>query len=94
MHTRALHALALAVDDAHTAPSGAGAVVEEPDQGRFCLVHPQTVQVERALGFDHAALQIAEQATVEGVWDLRRDGLQKVLDGVKGLEEINGVTID
>ena len=40
------------------------------------------------------AMQIAEQATVEGVWDLRRAGLQKVLDGVTGLEEINRVTID
>ncbi len=40
------------------------------------------------------AMQIAEQAKEEGVWDLRRSGLQKVLDGVTGLEEINRVTID
>ncbi len=40
------------------------------------------------------AMQIAEQAAAEGVWDLRRSGLQKVLDGVTGLEEINRVTID
>lgn len=40
------------------------------------------------------AIQIAEQAEQEGVWDLRRAGLQKVMDGHTGLEEINRVTID
>ena len=38
--------------------------------------------------------QIADQADVEGVWDLRRSGLQKVIDGITGLEEINRVTVD
>ena len=38
--------------------------------------------------------QIADQAEAEGVWDLRRSGLQKVIDGVTGLEEINRVTVD
>ncbi len=40
------------------------------------------------------AMMIAEQAEREGVWDLRRAGLQKVIDGITGLEEINRVTID
>ncbi|MEJ2602343.1 MAG: type IV-A pilus assembly ATPase PilB [Gammaproteobacteria bacterium] len=40
------------------------------------------------------AMMIAEQARQEGVWDLRRAGLQKVIDGITGLEEINRVTID
>ena len=40
------------------------------------------------------AVQIAEQSSKEGVWDLRRAGLQKVKDGITGLEEINRVTID
>ena len=40
------------------------------------------------------ALQIAEQASVEGVIDLRRAGLNKVKDGVTSLEEINRVTIE
>ncbi|MEM7613248.1 MAG: type IV-A pilus assembly ATPase PilB [Pseudomonadota bacterium] len=40
------------------------------------------------------AMQIAQQATSEGVWDLRRAALQKVIDGKTGLEEINRVTID
>ena len=41
-----------------------------------------------------ASRQIAEQATREGIWDLRRSALQKVKDGVTSLEEINRVTID
>ncbi|MEO0614969.1 MAG: type IV-A pilus assembly ATPase PilB [Pseudomonadota bacterium] len=40
------------------------------------------------------AMQIAERATSEGVWDLRRAGLQKVIDGHTSLEEINRVTVD
>jgi type IV pilus assembly protein PilB len=40
------------------------------------------------------ALQIADQATSEGVIDLRRAGLNKVKDGVTSLEEINRVTIE
>ena len=41
-----------------------------------------------------SAAQIAEQATREGIWDLRRSALQKVKDGLTSLEEINRVTID
>ncbi|MEO1035082.1 MAG: type IV-A pilus assembly ATPase PilB [Pseudomonadota bacterium] len=40
------------------------------------------------------AMQIAQQAEKEGVWDLRRSGLQKVKDGITSLEEINRVTIE
>ena len=40
------------------------------------------------------AMQIADQAEVEGVIDLRRAGLNKVKEGLTGLEEINRVTID
>ena len=40
------------------------------------------------------ALQIADQAAIEGVIDLRRAGLNKVKDGVTSLEEINRVTIE
>ena len=40
------------------------------------------------------AMQIGEQATKDGVSDLRRSGLQKVMDGVTSLEEINRVTVD
>ena len=40
------------------------------------------------------ALQIAEQATSEGVIDLRRAGLNKVKEGITSLEEVNRVTIE
>ena len=40
------------------------------------------------------AMQIAQQAEQEGVWDLRRAALQKVIDGKTSLEEINRVTVD
>jgi type IV pilus assembly protein PilB len=40
------------------------------------------------------AIQIADQATQEGVIDLRAAGLNKVKDGVTSLEEINRVTIE
>jgi type IV pilus assembly protein PilB len=40
------------------------------------------------------AMQIADQASTEGVIDLRRAGLNKVKDGVTSLEEINRVTIE
>jgi type IV pilus assembly protein PilB len=40
------------------------------------------------------AIDIAEQAEKEGVWDLRRSGLEKVRAGMTSLEEINSVTIE
>ena len=40
------------------------------------------------------AIQIADQAVLEGVVDLRRAGLNKVKEGVTSLEEVNRVTID
>ena len=40
------------------------------------------------------AMQIADQAAKEGVFDLRRAGLNKVKEGITSLEEINRVTIE
>ena len=40
------------------------------------------------------AIDIADQARKEGVWDLRRAGLEKVKNGLTSLEEINSVTIE
>ena len=40
------------------------------------------------------AMQIADQARIEGVLDLRRAGLNKVKDGITSLEEVNRVTIE
>ncbi|HEX4051315.1 MAG TPA: type IV-A pilus assembly ATPase PilB [Steroidobacteraceae bacterium] len=40
------------------------------------------------------AIDITDQAVKEGVWDLRRAGLEKVKAGLTSLEEINSVTIE
>ena len=40
------------------------------------------------------AIDIADQAAKEGVWDLRRAGLEKVKVGMTSIAEINSVTIE
>jgi type IV pilus assembly protein PilB len=40
------------------------------------------------------AMDIAAQAIKDGVWDLRRAGLEKVRNGLTSLEEVNSVTIE
>ncbi len=57
-------------------------------------VLPVTDAIGRIIMEGGNSLQIAQQAASEGVWDLRRAGLEKVRAGLTGLEEINRVTID
>jgi len=40
------------------------------------------------------AIDIGDQAAKEGVWDLRRSGLDKVRQGLTSIEEVNSVTIE
>ena len=40
------------------------------------------------------AVQLADQAAKEGIWDIRRSGIQKVADGVTSLAEVNRVTVE
>lgn len=40
------------------------------------------------------AVQLADQAASEGIWDLRRSGLEKVKNGITSLSEVNRVTIE
>ena len=40
------------------------------------------------------AIQLADQCEAEGIWDIRRSGLQKVADGLTSLTEVNRVTIE
>ena len=58
----------------------------------------QVMEVSEAMGRiimeGGNAMQIADQASKEGVIDLRQAGLNKVKDGVTSLEEINRVTIE
>jgi len=57
-------------------------------------VLPISEPIQRIIMEGGNAVQIADQATVEGVPDLRAIGLKKVKDGLTGLEEINRVTIE
>ena len=58
----------------------------------------QVLEVSEAIGRvimeGGNAMQIADIAQEEGVVDLRRAGLNKVIDGVTSLEEVNRVTIE
>jgi type IV pilus assembly protein PilB len=49
------------------------------------------VRIILALG---SAPEIAAQAAKDGVWDLRRSGLEKVKNGLTSLEEVNSVTVE
>jgi type IV pilus assembly protein PilB len=57
-------------------------------------VLPVSEEIGRIIMEGGNAIQIAEQAAREGVWSLRRSGLQKVRDGITSLEEVNSVTVD
>ena len=58
----------------------------------------QVMEVTEAIGrlimSGGNAIDIADQAAKEGVWDLRRSGLEKVRAGMTSLEEVNSVTIE
>jgi len=60
----------------------------------FYQVLPVTEAIGRIIMEGGGAMDINDQATKDGIWNLRRSGLQKVRDGITSLEEINSVTID
>ena len=53
-----------------------------------------TDSIARIILAGGSAVDIGDQAKKEGVWDLRRSGLEKVRSGLTSLEEVNSVTID
>jgi type IV pilus assembly protein PilB len=57
-------------------------------------VLPVTDAISRIILAGGSAPEIGDQAAKEGVWDLRRAGLEKVKSGLTSLEEVNSVTID
>jgi type IV pilus assembly protein PilB len=57
-------------------------------------VMPVTNEIARIILAGGGAMEIGDQAAREGIWDLRRAGLEKVKAGLTSLEEINSVTID
>lgn len=40
------------------------------------------------------AVQLSDQALVEGIWDIRKSGLRKAMQGITSLAEINRVTME
>ena len=57
-------------------------------------VMPVTEAIGRIIMEGGNAIDINDQAAKEGVWDLRRAGLEKVRQGMTSLEEVNSVTIE
>lgn len=57
-------------------------------------VMPVSEEIQRIILHGGNAVDIANQAAAEGVWDLRRSGLKKVKDGITSLDEINQCTVD
>jgi len=57
-------------------------------------VMPITEAMGKIIMENGNAIQLAEQAEKEGVADLRKSGLKKIIDGITSLEEINRVTKD
>src|SRR5579863_2943247 len=57
-------------------------------------VMPVTEQIGRIIMEGGGAMDINDQANKDGIWNLRRSGLQKVRDGLTSLDEVNSVTID
>ncbi len=57
-------------------------------------VMPISDAIAHVILADGSAVDIADQSAKEGIWDLRRSGLEKVKNGLTSLEEINSVTIE
>jgi type IV pilus assembly protein PilB len=57
-------------------------------------VMPVTEALGRIIMEGGNAIDISDQASKEGVWDLRRAGLEKVRQGMTSIEEVNSVTIE
>ncbi|HEY4447671.1 MAG TPA: type IV-A pilus assembly ATPase PilB, partial [Steroidobacteraceae bacterium] len=57
-------------------------------------VLPVTDAIARIILGGGSAPEIAAQGAKDGVWDLRRAGLEKVKNGLTSLEEVNSVTVE
>jgi type IV pilus assembly protein PilB len=65
-------------------------------KGRLGLyqVMPVTDTIGRIIMEGGGAMKVHDQAVKDGVWNLRRSGLEKVKTGATSLEEVNSVTIE
>jgi type IV pilus assembly protein PilB len=57
-------------------------------------VMPVSEEIQRIILQGGNAVDIANQAAAEGVWDLRQSGLHKVKEGITSLDEVNQCTVE
>ncbi|HEV8330395.1 MAG TPA: type IV-A pilus assembly ATPase PilB [Steroidobacteraceae bacterium] len=57
-------------------------------------VMPVTEDIQRIILQEGNAVDIAAQAASEGIWDLRRSGLEKARTGITSLDEVNQCTVE
>jgi len=57
-------------------------------------VMPVSEEIQRIILQDGNAVDIADQAAKEGIWDLRKSGLTKVAAGITSLDEVNQCTVE
>jgi len=57
-------------------------------------VMPVTEAIQKIILQGGNAVDIAEQAAREGIWDLRKSGLAKVKAGITSLDEVNQCTVE
>jgi type IV pilus assembly protein PilB len=76
-------------------PKGCGSCLDGY-KGRVGIYQVMEVSEEigRIIMTGGNALDLSKQAEKEGVWDLRRAGLEKVRAGLTSIEEVNSVTVE
>jgi type IV pilus assembly protein PilB len=76
-------------------PKGCGSCTDGY-KGRVGIyqVLPVTESIARIILAGGSAVDIGHQAAKEGVWDLRRSGLEKVKAGLTSIQEVNSVTVE
>jgi type IV pilus assembly protein PilB len=57
-------------------------------------VMPVSEHIQKIILQDGNAVDIAAQSAAEGIWDLRKAGLEKVKAGLTSLEEVNQCTVE
>jgi type IV pilus assembly protein PilB len=57
-------------------------------------VMPVSEDIQRIILQEGNAVDIAAQAATEGIWDLRRSGLEKAKTGITSLDEVNQCTVE
>ncbi|MSR13123.1 MAG: type IV-A pilus assembly ATPase PilB [Gammaproteobacteria bacterium] len=77
-------------------PGNGGADCPSGYKGRVGIyqVMPITDAMKRMIMEGSNAVKLADQSASEGIWDIRKSGLQKARQGMTSLAEINRVTVE